>query len=84
MKLYSSVLMFLFCFSLSAQFDNTTKKVDFEPIDRVVSDKTFKNRDCSILVKGVYRTAIHTDADNKQKFHKKYKLFCNKPTTSYV
>lgn len=38
MKLYVSVLMFLFCFSLSAQFDNTTKKVDFEPIDRVVSD----------------------------------------------
>ena len=38
MKLYVSVLMFLFCFSLSAQFDNTTKKVDFEPIDRIVSD----------------------------------------------
>ena len=30
--------LLLLSFSLSAQFDNTTKKVGFEPIDRVVSD----------------------------------------------
>ena len=38
MKLVTSVLMLLLSFSLIAQFDNTTKKVDFQPIDRVVSD----------------------------------------------
>lgn len=40
MKLVTSVSMLLLSFSLIAQFDNTTKKVDFQPIDRVVSDPT--------------------------------------------
>ena len=40
MKLVTSVLMLLLSFSLIAQFDITTKKVDFQPIDRVVSDPT--------------------------------------------
>ena len=40
MKLVTSVLMLLLSFSLIAQFDNTTKKFDFQPIDRVVSDPT--------------------------------------------
>ena len=38
MKLHVCLLLLLLSFSLSAQFDNTTKKVGFEPIDRVVSD----------------------------------------------
>ena len=38
MKLYICVFLLLLSFSLSAQFDNTTKKVGFEPIDRVVND----------------------------------------------
>lgn len=40
MKLVTSVSMLLLSFSLIAQFDNTTKKFDFQPIDRVVSDPT--------------------------------------------
>ena len=40
MKLVTCLLLLLLSFSLIAQFDNTTKKVDFQPIDRVVSDPT--------------------------------------------
>ena len=40
MKFYVFVSMLLLSLSLSAQFDNTTKKVDFEPIDRVEKEPT--------------------------------------------
>ena len=40
MKFYVFVSMLLLTLSLSAQFDNTTKKVDFEPINRVKKDPT--------------------------------------------
>jgi hypothetical protein len=38
MKLYVSLLILLFTFTVSAQFDNNTDKVEFEPIDNVVKD----------------------------------------------
>ena len=40
MKFYFFVSILLLSLSLSAQFDNTTKKIDFEPIDRVKKEPT--------------------------------------------
>ncbi|MFT4673238.1 MAG: hypothetical protein ACJAYD_001017 [Patiriisocius sp.] len=40
MKLNGSLLLLLLSFTMSAQFDNNTKKVEFEPIDNVVKDAT--------------------------------------------